>query len=238
MIGGQTNSSNFPTTPGAAQTTLSATGIDGFLARIDAARGRLLYATLCGGPGGVTDLVCVTPGPLGDVYAAGWTIATSLPEAVPNTRGDAADLFVGRFGLLPDGIERFGTDSANCGGPIFAGVSERPAVGSTAFALMCTGIPTAATPPFGLGAVLFAATPVPRGSRLGAPFGVTLYLGLPALAAAPMVVDARGFAEIPLPLNGVPQGVTVFAQFSWLNPTACGSTSLLSASDALQVSTR
>lgn len=81
-VAGGTWSTDFPTTPGAAQTAL-ASQRDTFLVKLDAAGTALLYSTFLGGSGqeeavalqldaadGVTDAV---------VYVAGWTNSADLP---------------------------------------------------------------------------------------------------------------------------------------------------------------
>src|SRR5207245_2268986 len=48
-VAGYTNSSDFPTTPGALRTTFASGGMEGFVTKLNAAGNSLLYSTFLGG---------------------------------------------------------------------------------------------------------------------------------------------------------------------------------------------
>lgn len=76
-VAGYCLSSNFPTTPGAAQPLASTNG-DGFVLRLSASGGTAIYATLLGGSmsDGIND---VDTDENGQAYVSGWTDSSDFP---------------------------------------------------------------------------------------------------------------------------------------------------------------
>ena len=67
-------------------------------------------------------------------------------------------------------------------------------------------------------------------------YGITVYLD----PSSPLITlgtfsDANGIGRVGLSLAGVPAGLPFHTQYVWLNPASCGSSQLVSSSDALQV---
>jgi hypothetical protein len=114
-VGGYTTSMQFPTTPGAPQTSLRG-GTDAFLAKYSPA-GSLLYATLLGGTG--TDLanaVAVTP--VGRPCIAGYSNSTNLPvqnalQATMAGQGDALVACLNSSGSTWDYVTYLGGRAAD-----------------------------------------------------------------------------------------------------------------------------
>jgi hypothetical protein len=93
---GQTQSPDFPVTPGALQATLLARVGQGFVAKVDT-QGKVVYATLIGGSANVNS----TGGGLvvdaaGEVYASGETNGDGFPATpgAPFINRDSATFFV------------------------------------------------------------------------------------------------------------------------------------------------
>lgn len=107
-VTGDTNSADFPTTPGAVQGRTAGSG-DAFVARLDPVAAKLAYATYLGGSGAMagTDgdsgrAIAVDPG--GGAVVAGVTNSADFPTAAalqPRFGGGGTDAFVARLG--PDG---------------------------------------------------------------------------------------------------------------------------------------
>jgi hypothetical protein len=106
-IAGCTMSTNFPTTPGAFQTTLAWDGVqtqpcDAFVTKLNAAGSGLVYSTYLGGSTGVPGGVGVRPGQDGadgialDAYGnatvTGWTASTDFPTKNPLQANNAGRL--------------------------------------------------------------------------------------------------------------------------------------------------
>jgi hypothetical protein len=80
-IVGFTNSTNFPTTPGAFQTTYRGGSFDAFVAKLDAAGSTLVYATYLGGNSfDFGDAIAVDLA--GSAYVTGSTDSTNFPTTV------------------------------------------------------------------------------------------------------------------------------------------------------------
>jgi hypothetical protein len=100
VVGGWTQSLDFPATTGAAQTTAGGTagyGLDGFVARFDAALTTLRAATYLGGAGDDYVNAVAVNGATGDVYAVGQTYSDALPGVsggVNASYGGGGDAFV------------------------------------------------------------------------------------------------------------------------------------------------
>ena len=94
---GTTNSSNFPTTPGAVQTTCGGgcnnTG-DAFVTELNPAGTALVYSTYLGGSGNDQG-AGIAVDSLGDAYITGWTSSTDFPTMNPSqpTYGGSTDAF-------------------------------------------------------------------------------------------------------------------------------------------------
>jgi uncharacterized protein (TIGR03437 family) len=95
-IFGQTQSPDFPVTPGALQATLLASSVQGFAAKVDA-QGKLVYATLIGGSSDIYP----SPGGLlvnaaGEAILSGQTIGGNFPATTgaPFTSADTNTFFV------------------------------------------------------------------------------------------------------------------------------------------------
>lgn len=106
-IGGQTESDNFPTTPGAFDRNLSGS-YDCFVLRLSPGGDRILYSTLFGGEG-LDTLMRIALSPDGSVTATGATSSVGFPttegayDRSLSVNGSASDLFVTR--VSPDGSE-------------------------------------------------------------------------------------------------------------------------------------
>jgi hypothetical protein len=231
LFGGQTSSSDYPTTPDAVLGTGSGSA-DAFVTHLAADGRALLFSTLLGGSGsdGGEDLAAADAAA---VALTGVTNSGNFPVtagAWSGTQRGTNDAFLVCLDARPAGIVSYGLPSPNCGGADRISASRRPDAGAADFALLCTGAPAGA---FGFLVCGFASAP-------GVPlYGILAYLDLATpLFTVGTFSDAIGFARVGLPLTGVPSGTTAFAQFVWLNPVACGTASLLSASDALQFVTQ
>ena len=103
LIGGITDSRDFPTTPGALQTA-PAGGRDGFLLQLDPEGRSPVFSTYLGGSGS-DELRRVALAPDGDLFAAGFTISANFPTTPgvlrPALIGSSDDGFISR--LRPDG---------------------------------------------------------------------------------------------------------------------------------------
>src|SRR5438128_829237 len=95
-VTGFTTSTNFPTTPGAFQTTAPGGVVDAFVAKLNAAGSALLYCTYLGGSGVDQGLgVAVDSG--GHAYVTGFTNSMNFPTtlvAFRTTSGGGAHAFV------------------------------------------------------------------------------------------------------------------------------------------------
>jgi len=77
-IAGVTDSANFPTTPGAFQTTYGGGPEDGFVAKLNSTGSGLVYSTYVGGSG-QDELVAVAVDATGNAYATGITNSSNFP---------------------------------------------------------------------------------------------------------------------------------------------------------------
>ncbi len=95
IVGGWTTSANFPTTPGAYDTTPSAGG-DIFIAKFDADVTTLIAATLVGGSD-VEGANAMAVDGVGNIYLTGYTHSADFPTTLgtyDNTRAGDMDLFL------------------------------------------------------------------------------------------------------------------------------------------------
>jgi Abnormal spindle-like microcephaly-assoc'd, ASPM-SPD-2-Hydin/Beta-propeller repeat len=104
-ITGWTTSTDFPTTPGAFQTTLRGTSA-GFVAEFNATGSGLVYSTLLGGSAaGVVSAISLDSA--GDAYLTGWTSSTDFPVtsgAFQSTLGGGSDAFVSKLNPTGTGL--------------------------------------------------------------------------------------------------------------------------------------
>jgi hypothetical protein len=82
IVGGETQSADFPVTPGALDETYNGDVADGFIIMIDGERGALVHATFLGGSlADATNAVALGAG--GELFAAGFTYSAALEGAPP-----------------------------------------------------------------------------------------------------------------------------------------------------------
>jgi hypothetical protein len=94
-VTGSTTSKNFPTTPGAFQTTYGS-GQDAFVAKLNAAGSALVYSTYLGSSGNDQGLGIAVDGS-GNAYVTGYTLSSNFPTtagAFQTTYGSGQDAFV------------------------------------------------------------------------------------------------------------------------------------------------
>ncbi|MGH9282958.1 MAG: SBBP repeat-containing protein, partial [Acidimicrobiales bacterium] len=105
-VAGSTTSPDFPTTPGAAQTTKGAgTTDDAFVAKFNPAGNGLVYSTFLGG--GAADVAnAIALDGSGNAYVAGTTSSTNFPMAgaFQGTRGSDSDAFVTKVNAAGSGL--------------------------------------------------------------------------------------------------------------------------------------
>jgi hypothetical protein len=97
-VSGTTSSSNFPTTPGAYDTSYSGSS-DAFVFRLGATGGALLYSTFVGGSAGETGAVLAVDA-TGSAFVSGTTASSSFPTtpgAYQTTLLGSSDMFVTRL---------------------------------------------------------------------------------------------------------------------------------------------
>ena len=108
-VTGFTNSSTFPTTAGAFQTTLSASGQSGFVAKIDptlSGAASLVYSTYIGGPTTSTTEIGVAVDSSGDAYVSG-TAGLDFPITTGTFQYDGVGL--GQGGVYVSKLNASGT---------------------------------------------------------------------------------------------------------------------------------
>jgi hypothetical protein len=219
-VTGSTDSSSFPTTNGALQETLGG-GFDGFAVLLDPSRSgaqQLLYSTYLGGSDDDYSNAVDIDEAAGAVFA-GQTFSANYRtsnNAWRRTYVGSGDGFVTYLDMLPSGAGVSGPSSPGCSGALAMGVTSNPYVGNAGFALTCTN-----APPNGNGALLFST------ASLSSPLsflGVQILVdpGTPGFVTFPVGSTARGTAEFPIPIPGLPQlaNVSLFTQFLWVGPSA------------------
>jgi hypothetical protein len=105
-VAGVTNSANFPTTPGAFQTTFQGGLLDGFVAKIGATGSRLVYSTFLGGSG-IDQAWAIRIDPsVGTAYVTGRTGSANFPtrDAVQPVYGGGFDLFATKLNATGSGL--------------------------------------------------------------------------------------------------------------------------------------
>ncbi len=215
----------FPATPGAFQTT----DPNPFVARLNPAGNRVLYATYLGGPG--TDVsTALTASPERTAFVGGWTNGAypTTPNApFPTYQGGQTDGYLTAFDLVLQGLQLKGTSTASCLGPLHANGTEMPVSGSTRFAVFCSG-----APPLGAGWLLL-------GEPLASPIlasGVELWVRpRDAVGLVPVLSDGDGWVEVLVPLTNVPAGTRLGAQYLFQNSPTCTGTAVWSSSNLLAI---
>ncbi len=221
-IAGVTTSLDYPTTPGAWDSTNS-DRLRAFVTRLDVSRPapqQLVYSTFVGGSLSVHNAArCLAVDGAGVATIAGYTESTNYPTT-PNAwsrtfSGGSADAVLTRLDMLPTGVTRHGTSTAGCNGQLAASVTSMPRIGNASFALTCTN-----APPSTVGVVALA------NGRLLTPtqvLGIDLWLDPTTIwLLASVDSDFRGAADLPLPLPRFNRlvGVTLYGQFLWLGRNA------------------
>lgn len=103
FLAGYTLSDDFPTTPDAIQTTIGGPR-DAFATKFNPDGSALVYSTLLGGAG-VDSGSAITGDAAGSMYVTGYTLSSDFPVtpgAFQTTLGGLVDVFVAKFGLVPD----------------------------------------------------------------------------------------------------------------------------------------
>lgn len=236
-VTGTTSSVNFPTTPGAFDTSFHG-NFDAFVSRLDPAlsgTAQLTYST-CLGSATLSDRGwAIAVDAQGAATVVGNTSSFDFPVtpgALFATARGGTDGFVSRLDMLPTGVTRAGAASPGCSGSLAIGITRMPRVGASDLQLTCNGVPPAA-----LGVLLLGTARSVTPVRL---LGVDVWVDLGTLFFAPTTSsDNFGACRTPLPLPADPTlaGFGFTAQFLWGGPTSpppCPPLGV-SASDALDV---
>jgi len=229
-VGGWTEATDFPTTPGAFQRSLLSTNGDGFLIRLDPAGKTAWYSTYIGGKSWDTvRALALDPWNdatlVGEVWSSDYPVTSTAYDKIYNNSGDA---HISRLDLLPTGVQRYGLSTPACNGPVVAGVTRMPRAGDAQFAFTCIN---ASPNTAGILAVGFAS------SVRGIPIAnVRAYLNpaVPFLAFL-AVSDATGASTVRVPIPAGTKGVRVYCQFFMSTTVACPGSGPLSASNALDM---
>ncbi|MCI0587211.1 MAG: hypothetical protein L0323_10265 [Planctomycetes bacterium] len=234
-IAGETTSANYPTTPGAWDTTYNGSN-DVFVARLDPSlpsSQQLRYSTFVGGASD-DQAWALSVDASGVATIAGSTSSADYPttpgawDTTHDNPGFAGDAFVTRLDMLPAGASAYGASTPGCAGPLAIGVTSWPQVGNAAFAVTC-----ASGPSNGFGFLGFSS------AGLAAPLvfgGLAAWIDPFAPFFLEIVVpsNAVGAATVPLPIppDAALAGLQLFVQFAW--PDACAPGGF-SASNALAI---
>ena len=232
-VAGHTESTDFPVTAGAFDTTWNGGGFlgDAFVTRFSPNGASLRYSTFFGGATDEEALALAldsvsaatiagrTAGP----YAGTFPVS---PGALSSSGTGGWEGFAARLDMLPAGATAYGVSTPGCADPLAMGLTSMPQVGNAGFGLTCTDAPSLgagilglslapASPPFFVGGVLVAIDP-------------TVVLPFPVTS------NSVGASEFPLPIppSAAFAGVQVFAQFFWPSPCAPGG---VSGSNALSL---
>ncbi len=236
IVAGVTTSSNFPTTPGAFDTTFASN--DAFLVRLSPSGGGVSYSTFLGGTDGEYGFALALDA-TGTATLAGTTTSADFPtttgafDTTFNGSSLSGDGFVARLDLLPAGASIYGDSSAGCDGPLPIGVTSWPQVGNAAFAITCANAPANASGLLGLSGGALASPALLLGLQ------IWIDLASPPFFALAATSDGIGSASVPIPVPNDPTlaGGQVYAQFAWIGPNSpppCPPTGL-SASNALGI---
>ncbi len=229
-VAGRAYSTDFPTTPGAFDTSWNAG--DAFVTRLSPTGASLIYSTFLGGTG-FDFASALALDAQGAATVAGVTFADfpTTPGAFDTTHNGNEDAFVTRLDMLPTGVAAFGRSSPGCTGPLAISVTSMPQVGNAGFALTCGNAPPSASGLLALTGGRFANPVILLGAEIWVD-PTRVFIQLPANS------NNVGGCEVPLPIpNGRGlRGTRLFAQFFWAGPTSpppCPPRGL-SASNALE----
>ena len=114
--------------------------------------------------------------------------------------------------MLPAGASCLGAASPACAAPVWMNATLPATTGNADFALRVDRAPA------GLPGALVLGDPLPGGLPL---FDLTAFVGPQLSVVAGLVADAAGRASLPVPLVGVPAGLTFGLQSVWLSPSSC-----------------
>jgi hypothetical protein len=236
-VAGYTESTGYPTTPGAFDRFLVGNGSDAFVTRLDPARPgaqQLLYSTFVGGSEGDWAWALALEAS-GGVTIAGGTRSldyATTPGAYDTIWNGFEDVFVTRLDMLPTGVSAFGRSSPGCAGPLPISVTSMPSVGNAGFAITCGN-----APPGGIGLLLAG------GAGLASPInvlGVEIWIDPnPFLVTFGVTSNGVGASEFALPIPGSVGlvGTRLCTQFAWISPSSpppCPPLGV-SASDAVDI---
>lgn len=159
-VTGTTNSANFPTTCGAADTTYGGAG-DVLVTRLDASGASLVYSTFLGGSG-IDNGFAIAVDAAASAYITGGTFpfgTTSYPTtplAFDTSPNGSSDAFVTKLDMIAAATLDLQpmTDTNVVGTPhtvtaTLTGVGGGPCAGITVYFTVLTAVATAATPPSG-----------------------------------------------------------------------------------------
>ncbi|HEY8874161.1 MAG TPA: SBBP repeat-containing protein, partial [Stellaceae bacterium] len=146
-VTGFTNSTNFPTTAGAFQTTFAGGGVDAFVTKLNVAGSGLLYSTYLGGSS--IDLgYGIAADAAGNAYVTGVTASTNFPTTAGSfqtTNNGTYDAFVTKlaFGLsCPAGTPEY----SNCHGQCVSALAHQyGGISAAANALGYSSVPALQT---------------------------------------------------------------------------------------------
>lgn len=235
VLGGQTSSSNFPTTPEAIQTAALGSA-DAFLVRLSPDGSGLLYATYHGGSGSDGGEDCS-----GDAnnlaLLAGVAGSNNFPTssgAVQENLSGNSDSFCTQIDM-DCGFSVYGAATSGCARTPTIGVTACPRAGATDFGFAGTNAPPNA---FGLLIVGThqATSPSRSPSDQVAHPRAALHVNLEqAFASFVVASDDHGHFTLPLPLEGA-AGAQLYGQVLWANSPGCSSATTFSASPGLALS--
>ena len=228
-VAGWTESSDFPTTPGAYQTAYLAAG-DGFVTRLKPVGDAVIYSTYIGGAkwDAIRALALDGDGAAilaGEVWSSDYPTTPGAHDTVYNTWGDA---FATRLDMLPKGVTAYGRSTPSCQGPIALGVTRMPVAGAADFAVTCTS-----APPDSAGVLAVGFLP----SVQGIPFhNIVLHIN-PFAPFIPLQIlsNNRGASTTNIPIPAGITGIKAYCQVVWSNTRTCPGSGLLSASNALEL---
>ena len=217
-----------PTTPGAFDSTPSTT-VDAFISRINPTGTKWYYSTKFGGPdvdGGET---LASLGPhrvaLGGRMGVGGPVTPGSFDQTFN--GGVNDIVAAVLDLLLQGTSGLGDSTPSCRGAVTMNVTRMPSSGASDFGFWCSGAPPNAQGWLLLGREAQVPTLIQ---------GAALWLDRSnRLLRIPVVSNADGFVETPLPLTAVPSGLHFAAQYVFLNTATCPGLGPWSMSHALLV---
>lgn len=228
VVAGQTSSTNFPTTPGAYDSSAGGSA-DAFVYQLSPDGSSLLYSSYYGGSGSDGG-----EGLTGDGAALAVVVGVAGSGDLPTPGGfdgslsGSGDGFVAALDIAACGFETYGLSTPACSGNIAIGVTSCPTSGNADF-----GVASTNSPPLAAGALVFGAgADLPGTAMLG--ILVHLDLDLPIIAL-PTMSDSSGMAKVTIPLSSIPPGRRGYFQYVWINTPECPALDPFSASNGLAV---